>query len=151
MIDLVAVGQKITSLREEAGYSQDVLAARLLVSRQAVSAWETGKSAPSIDNVIELSKIFGVSFETLLCLRQKPDISLANPYEGHTREYVVRSVIEGTLTVDLARLLPFSTLGERQRLLRAVKEGKIRVPLASYEQELTPEELSYLTLGGKIQ
>ncbi len=52
MIDLVSVGAKISHFREENGYSQEALASKLFVSRQAISAWEVGKSAPSIDNII---------------------------------------------------------------------------------------------------
>ena len=83
MIDLVSVGRKISTLRSQKNLSQDRLAETLLVSRQAVSAWETGKAAPSIDNVIELAKIFGVSFEEILCLGEKPVLNPDNPFDGH--------------------------------------------------------------------
>jgi transcriptional regulator with XRE-family HTH domain len=148
MIDLVAIGKKIATLRNEASFSQDKLAEILMVSRQAVSAWETGKSAPSIDNVIELSKIFSVPFETILCLDEKPTIDPIDPYEGHEREYILRSVISGTLTVDFGNLLYHSTGGERLRLLKAVQEGKIKTPIDQFKDKLSPDEVRYLAKGG---
>jgi transcriptional regulator with XRE-family HTH domain len=149
MIDLVSIGKKISALRVEAALSQDKLAEILMVSRQAVSAWETGKSAPSIDNVIELSKVFSVPFETILCLNEKPTIDPLDPYEGHERDYIVRSVIAGNLKLDFGNLLYHSTGSERMRLLKAVEEGKIRTPLIDFKDKLSPDEVRYLTKGGK--
>lgn len=59
-------GQKLQTLRQRAGMSQDVLAERMGVSRQAVSRWETGTADPSTSNLIALAKLFGVSPEELL-------------------------------------------------------------------------------------
>jgi transcriptional regulator with XRE-family HTH domain len=149
MIDLVSIGKKIAALRTGASLSQDRLAEILMVSRQAVSAWENGKSAPSIDNVIELSKVFSVPFESILCLDETPEIDPLDPYEGHEREYIVRSVIAGSLQLDFGNLLYHSTGGERLQLLRAVEEGKIKVPLAEFKDKLSPEEMRYIAKGGK--
>jgi transcriptional regulator with XRE-family HTH domain len=148
MIDLVAVGKKISTLRNEQGYSQDVLAERLYVSRQAVSAWENGKSAPTIDNVIELSKLFKVPFEEILCLDEKASFDSEDPYQGHERSYVLRSVIEGKTKVDFAILLEKSTLDERMLLLKALKDGKIHANPSSFKGKLTGDELSFLKNGG---
>jgi len=149
MIDLASIGKKICSLRVEAALSQDKLAEILMVSRQAVSAWETGKSAPSIDNVIELSKIFSVPFETILCLDEKPLIDPLDPYQGHEREFIVRSVIAGSLKLDFGNLLYHSTGSERMRFLKAVGEGKIMTPIEDFKDKLSPDELRYVMKGGK--
>jgi transcriptional regulator with XRE-family HTH domain len=147
MIDLVSVGKKISLLRAGKGLSQDQLAALLLVSRQAISAWETGKAAPSIDNVIELSRVFGVSFEEILCLDEKPTIDSGDPYQGHERDYILRSVISGAIKVDFSSLLYHSTGEERMRLLKAFQDGRIPVPLSEFSDQLTPQELRYLKKG----
>ncbi|MBR5265772.1 MAG: helix-turn-helix transcriptional regulator [Clostridia bacterium] len=57
---------KIQELRKKSGLSQEALAAQLGVSRQAVSKWESGINAPDIDNLLALSKIFGISVSELL-------------------------------------------------------------------------------------
>lgn len=58
--------EKITTLRKRNGWSQEELAFRLDVSRQAVSKWEMGSSVPDIDNVLKMSELFGVSTDYLL-------------------------------------------------------------------------------------
>lgn len=148
MIDLVAVGKKINTLRSQKNLSQDALAEVLLVSRQAISAWETGKAAPSIDNVIELSKIFGVSFEEILCLDEKPAVNPDNPFEGHEREFVMRSVLNGSIKADPKVLFRYATFEERLRLLKGAQEGKIKLPLESLQDQMTPEEVRLFGKGG---
>lgn len=59
--------QKILQqLRTSRGLSQDALAEKLHVTRQAVSRWETGATLPGIDTLRQLSDFFGVSIHTLL-------------------------------------------------------------------------------------
>ena len=56
----------LKSLREERSLTQDQLAGRVMVTRQAVSRWETGETQPNTDTLKLLSKEFGVSINTLL-------------------------------------------------------------------------------------
>ena len=58
--------EKILSLRKSMGLSQEELAARVGVSRQAVSKWELGESVPDVDKLLALSQIFGVTVDHLL-------------------------------------------------------------------------------------
>ena len=53
-------------LRTKAGLSQDALAEKVFVTRQAVSRWETGETVPNTETLKLLSGIFGVSINTLL-------------------------------------------------------------------------------------
>ena len=57
---------KLREIRKEANMSQEALAAKLGVSRQAVTKWETEKGLPDIGNIMELAALFGVSVEDLL-------------------------------------------------------------------------------------
>lgn len=63
----MTVGEKIQYYRKKAGLSQEDLGRELLVSRQTVSLWETGQTLPTIDNLIRLKDIFGVSIDQILC------------------------------------------------------------------------------------
>ena len=56
----------ITNLREKHGLSQEQLAERVMVTRQAVSRWETGETQPNTETLKLLSKEFDVSINTLL-------------------------------------------------------------------------------------
>ncbi len=58
--------EKIAMLRKKNGWSQEELAFRLNVSRQAVSKWEMGASIPDIENVLKMSELFGCSTDYLL-------------------------------------------------------------------------------------
>ncbi len=60
------LGEKIYQLRKRNGLSQEELASKLTVSRQAISKWELGVTTPDTENVVQLSKLFGVSTDYLL-------------------------------------------------------------------------------------
>ena len=53
-------------LRTRSGFSQDELAEKVFVTRQAVSRWETGETVPNTETLKLLSKVFNVSINTLL-------------------------------------------------------------------------------------
>lgn len=61
----MALGQRIAAYRKELGISQEELGARLGVSRQAVSKWETGAATPDMANLIALAQTFQVSVAEL--------------------------------------------------------------------------------------
>ena len=56
----------IFKLRTKMGLSQDELAKKIFVTRQAVSRWETGETTPNIETLKLLSQLFNVSINTLL-------------------------------------------------------------------------------------
>jgi len=56
----------ILELRSKAGLSQDELAEKVYVTRQAVSRWENGETTPNTETLKLLSKLFDVSINTLL-------------------------------------------------------------------------------------
>ena len=57
---------KIIKLRKENGWSQEDLAEKLNVSRQAISRWENGTALPDALNVLQISKLFNVTTDYLL-------------------------------------------------------------------------------------
>ena len=61
-------GQRICELRSALGWSQVELAKRLNVAKQTVSNWENENIQPSVEMLIRLTKIFGVSSDYLLGL-----------------------------------------------------------------------------------
>lgn len=62
----MGLSDKILKLRKTQGLSQQELADQLGVSRQSISKWELDESQPDINNIITLSKVFGVSTDYLL-------------------------------------------------------------------------------------
>lgn len=62
----VEIAQRLAARRKQAGLSQEALAERLGVSRQAVSKWERSESSPDTDNLIALAQLYGLSLDDLL-------------------------------------------------------------------------------------
>ena len=79
--------EKLYELRRASGMSQEELAEKLGVSRQAVSKWESGATQPELSKLIELSKLYSVSVDELLSLEH------ANP-EQDAAESPVQSNAE---------------------------------------------------------
>ena len=61
-----SLGEVLKRHRTECKMTQEFVAETIGVSRQAVSKWESGKSAPSTTNLLALAKLFGVEAEELL-------------------------------------------------------------------------------------
>ena len=66
----MTTGQKIQSCRKKVGLTQEELAEKLGVSRQAVSKWESDLAFPETENVLQLCKLFSVSADELLFGRE---------------------------------------------------------------------------------
>lgn len=62
----MTIGEKILNLRKARGWSQEELAERIGVSRQAVSRWESDSAKPDADKIIAICDLFGVSADYLL-------------------------------------------------------------------------------------
>ena len=81
--------EKLTQARKAAGLTQADVAAKLNVSRQAVSRWESGQSKPSTEKLLALGVLYGVSIDQLLntgnvdkpVVETSPDLPEAEPLE----------------------------------------------------------------------
>ena len=60
------LAQRIRTLRQQRGLSQEALAERMEVSRQAVTKWEKGTARPSTEKLLRLSQVLEVPLETLV-------------------------------------------------------------------------------------
>lgn len=78
------LADKIVQLRKKAGMSQEELAEKVGVSRQAVSKWESSLATPDINKIISMSEIFGVSTDFLL--KDSEDAPEDSPAEGIIEE-----------------------------------------------------------------
>ncbi|WP_125705078.1 helix-turn-helix transcriptional regulator [Lacticaseibacillus daqingensis] len=88
------LNQQIIKLRKQHGDTQEALAAKLYVSRQTVSNWETGKSYPDLENLLLLSAIFDVSLDELV----KGDVSTM-------KQAVSRAHLQGYYTTEASVML----------------------------------------------
>lgn len=69
----IEIANRLVELRKKSGLSQEQLADKLGLSRQAVSKWERAEASPDTDNLICLAKLYGVSLDDLLNTDQSID------------------------------------------------------------------------------
>ena len=88
----MTLGEKLTQARKAAGLTQADVAAKLNVSRQAVSRWESGQSKPSTERLLALGELYGVSIDQLLNTEnvEMPAVeTVSAPPEMEPREPVI--------------------------------------------------------------
>ena len=88
MLYSVEIGKNVLILRGGRGLSQEELAGKVGVSRQAVSKWERAESSPDTENLISLAKLYGVSLDELLNPSDEieDDIEFENEDRARQRE-----------------------------------------------------------------
>ena len=82
----IEIANRLVELRKKSGLSQEELAAKLGLSRQAVSKWERAEASPDTDNLICLAKLYGVSLDDLLDTDQSVDDIARNAKEQSKAE-----------------------------------------------------------------
>lgn len=70
------LSRRIHELRTALGWSQVELAKRLQISKQTVSNWENDNIQPSVDMLVRLSRLFGVTTDYLLGLEDTPRLNV---------------------------------------------------------------------------
>jgi transcriptional regulator with XRE-family HTH domain len=101
----MSTGDKIQQLRKNINLSQEQLAERIGVSRQAISKWELEESLPNTDKVILLSKLFGVTIDYLLLDYEKSGTdadsdSISNTHNTFTEDSTTRTNISTVQPTD---------------------------------------------------
>lgn len=91
----MTTGEKIYEYRRKAGMTQEALAERLGVSRQAVSKWEADLSFPETENILALCKLFSCSADELLLGAEQPQIKERARGERFHYEYCSKTRVFG--------------------------------------------------------
>jgi len=95
MLDNMKTGKRILLARQDKGYTQDEIAAKLGVTPQAVSRWERGNSMPDIEFLLPLSRLLGITVEDILT-GEFSTINIQSPYEKNSA-----SVLDSLLVDDI--------------------------------------------------
>lgn len=112
--------ERLKSIRKQAGMSQEQLAEKLGVSRQAVTKWETDAGIPDIENIMAISALFDISIDELLSNERgakKPT------------DYIYESITE--YDIDEPKRYDMKFGGAKQFQLSGYEGEKIHVRLAS--------------------
>lgn len=97
------LADKILALRKQRGMSQEELAEKLKVSRQAVSRWEMSSAQPDANNILQLSKLFAVTTDYLLNEDYPSDGGLPNRNE--VKEDGSRQILIYLVTLEAIMLM----------------------------------------------
>lgn len=111
---------KLKTIRKQAGMSQEQLAEKLGVSRQAVTKWETDAGIPDIENIMAVSALFDISIDELLSTEK---------ISKKQEEYLYESITE--YDIDEPKRYDMKFGGAKQFILSGYKGEKIRVRLVS--------------------
>lgn len=130
------LSEKLLTLRKEKGLSQEELAAQISVSRQAISRWEVGDTLPDVENLLALSRVFGVSTDFLLrddvpvSRRRDEDMSpREKDFQPHwnpsrPKTPLVLGVVFGSIgAVGIAVLWVLSTMTEVYYIKKSIVSG----------------------------
>lgn len=94
----IKTANRLIQLRKEHGYSQNQLAEKLNISRQAISKWERGEASPDTDNLIALSKLYGITLDELLeGVKEEKEV----PEEKNTVPFFLKYVLTSILSALL--------------------------------------------------
>ena len=115
----------IFELRSKSGLSQEALAEKVFVTRQAVSRWENGETTPNIETLKLLSRLFDVSINTLLgsprelvcqcCGMPLEDCNISRELDGlFNEEYCKWCYADGEYTLDIWK--EYVKIGGKEKL-----------------------------------
>lgn len=169
MLNLEIIGSKITKLRKDINLTQLELAEKIFVTPQAVSKWEKGKSIPSIEVLIELTKFFNISIDYLLDNTEILEHDYKSMFKSYSRaaalnkflnskspsndvskifyllnkserELIINLMISKKLKIDLEDIWPYLTNPERRNILGIVLTNKFDYDLSLISHKLSDEE-----------
>ena len=117
----MAFGEKLQALRKARGWSQEELADRINVSRQALSKWESGTSVPDTANVVALSRLFGVTTDYLLV--EEGTVTAVTPAAAGEKKWpggrIVWAVLLAVSVAGMLALLIWGAVTEPMTILDA--------------------------------
>ena len=121
MEDKFMISMRIRELRKQAKLSQEMMAEKIGVSRQAITKWETGLGVPDIENLVAIADLFKLSLDELM----GRDIE----HETLAKDYLYESVTE--YDIDGKKDFDISFLGANKLKLYAYEGEKVKVILLS--------------------
>lgn len=116
----MTLAEKLKMIRKQAGFSQEKLAEKLGVSRQAVTKWETDAGTPDIENLMAISTMFAISIDELLSNEKGTN---------KPQDFLFESVTE--YDIDEPKRYDMKFGGAKLLTLTGYSGEKIRVRLAS--------------------
>lgn len=96
------IGENLTELRKQKGYTQISLAEKLNYSDKAISKWENGSSLPPIDILLELANLYGVTLDYLVKDSSQKDKKLLKNDNVKRRNHILITLLSSVLVWIIA-------------------------------------------------
>ena len=100
------VSKNIKKIRTEKGMTQETLAEKIFVTRQAISNWETGRTKPDVDSLLKIAEILDVQVEELIYGERKEKIAVEDKTREKNRIKVILAIM-GSLFLGVGLALIF--------------------------------------------
>ena len=129
--------ENLIMLRSINGYSQEEIAEKIGISRQAYAKWESGKTVPDIEKCILLAEVYGVTLDSLVKTNKLEGKVVPPAPEGKNIWGSVTMNERGQIVIPKAARDHFGlTEGQRLILLSADGEGYVLIPAEWFEKRL---------------
>lgn len=136
--------ENIMQLRKAAGLSQEQLAEQIGVSRQSISKWETGQSAPELEKLVAMSQVFGISTDVLLGNSLPEKEAVSHPAPPPVESYIRANFLRRLLTIGwVTTLIGILALLAEYISLFFIRNATVEVN-ASHGMGYQPKPIYYL-------
>lgn len=140
MLDLIKIGKKISEKRKELSMTQDELAEKLFVTHQAVSKWENGKSIPTIDVLVLLTKTLNISIDYLLDHSEVDEQDYETWFRNYPRETAFNHIMSNFEDINHQEILYLLSKEERNTFITKLAKTNASTIIEACWPYFTSEE-----------
>lgn len=128
----------LTMLRSMHGFSQEELAEKIGISRQAYAKWESGATVPDIEKCMALAKVYGVSIDSLVKTEDVEGVGMMPPAPMGKNIWGTVTVNErGQIVIPKAAREKFGLTGGKRLIVLSDENGIALLPAEQFEAALT--------------
>ena len=130
--------ENLVVLRNINGYSQEELAEKIGISRQAYAKWENGNTVPDIKKCMRLAEVYGVTLDSLV-KTEKPDgveVTLPPAPKGKTIWGTVTISDRGQIVIPKAAREKFGLTGGERLIVGGDEVGIALIPAEAFEEKM---------------
>ena len=127
----------LAMLRNMHGFSQEELAEKINISRQAYAKWERGDTIPDVEKCSRLAEIFGVSIDSLIKTERAEGLGVLPPAPKGKNIWGSVTINErGQIVIPKAAREQFALTGGQRLIVLSNEEGIALIPAEKFEAQM---------------